>query len=131
VEFRTLPVTPDEGLPQRFAVAIGGRNYEIALYAQVKAAPEDPPEHVYDLAPLERPVAATSAPGFLVLRIDRRDAEGERTILLRKLVADPGLVHDAEELAVVLKEARIARGNLNGRGRLGTRIVIGVAARWE
>jgi hypothetical protein len=123
VDFRALPVDVDEGLPQRFTLALGERSYDVALYAQVATGGEDPPEHVYDLAP-------PAAPGFLVLRIDRRGADGPQTILLRKLVVDPTLVHEAHELAVVLREARIARGNLNGRGRLGSRVVIGVAERW-
>jgi hypothetical protein len=127
MDFRALPVDLDEGLPQRFTVAVAGRSYDVALYAQIATRPEDPPEHVYDLAPPKPPA---SAPGFVVLRIDRRGPDGPRTIFLRKLVADPTLAHDAHELAVVLREARIARGNLNGRGRLGSRLVIGVAERW-
>lgn len=127
MDFRALPLDLDEGLPQRFSVAVGGRSYDVALYAQVDTRPDDPPEYLYDLAPGPSPAGA---PGFLVLRIDRRGADGPQTILLRKLVVDPTLVHEAHELGVVLREARIARGNLNARGRLGSRVVIGVGQRW-
>jgi hypothetical protein len=127
VEFRALPLDADEGIPQRVTVSVGGRTYDVSLHAQVTTRRDDPPEHIYDLAPAPAP---GSAPGFLVLRIDRRGPDGPQTLLLRKLVVDPTLVHEAHELAVVLREARIARGNLNGRGQLGSRVVIGVAERW-
>jgi hypothetical protein len=131
MEFRALPIAADDGLPQRFTVSVSGRSYDVTAYAQIDASAEDPPERVYDLAPPERPGAPTAPPGFVVLRVDRRDSGGRTTILLRKLVVDPTLVHEAQELSIVLKEARVARGNLNGRGRLGSRLVIGVAPRWE
>ena len=33
--FRQLPVNPDDGLPQRFSVAIGARAYDIVVYANL------------------------------------------------------------------------------------------------
>jgi hypothetical protein len=59
-----------------------------------------------------------------------RAATGE-VAFLRKLVAEPGLVHEAAELAVVARTIAVARGNLNGPGRLGSEITVGVARRWE
>jgi hypothetical protein len=129
--FNQLPLDVDEGLPQRFAVGVGDRSYDITVYANVEAPFRDPPETIYEFAgtPQQQARTLVSPVGYLVLRVDRR-APDPRTILLRKLVVDPDLVHEAHELAFVVKRARVARGNLNGRGRYGSDIVIGVARRW-
>jgi hypothetical protein len=130
LEFRRLPVEPDQGLPQAFSCLIGGTSYEFALYANLDVADEDPPQTVYDLGSpsgLAQPVAP---PGYLVLRVVRQGPAGPQVVLLRKLLAEPGLVHDAGELAITLTDARVARGNLNGPGHYGTQIVMGVAQRW-
>ena len=128
--FSQLPLDVDEGLPQRFAVGVGDRSYDITVYANVVAPFRDPPETIYELAGSPQQARTLVAPvGYLVLRVDRR-APDPKTILLRKLVVDPQLIHEAHELAFVVRRARVARGNLNGRGRYGSDIVIGVARRW-
>jgi hypothetical protein len=128
--FNLLPLDVDEGLPQRFAVNIGDRSYDVTVYANVAAPFRDPPETIYELKSSPKQGRTPVAPfGYLVLRVDRQ-APDPRTILLRKVVVDPDLVHEAHELAFVVKRARIARGNLNGRGHYGSDIVIGVARRW-
>lgn len=129
LEFLRLPVDPDLGLPQRFTIAAGGDRYLVSLYANLPGAPPEPLDHVFDLAPPERRAVPESPPGFLVLRIDRL-GPAAKTILLRKIVPDRHLVHPAEELAVSVRRARLARGNLNSRGRLGSAFEIGVARRW-
>jgi hypothetical protein len=129
--FRALPFDPDQGLPQSATVTVGSRSYDVTLYANLDAEDAAPPSTIYDLSSPGSVRAPTAAPGFLVLRIDRRGAAGDETILLRKVVPDPGLIHEAGDLAVVVRRARIAKGNLNGRGRLGSELSIGVAPRWE
>ncbi|WP_037684191.1 hypothetical protein [Streptomyces griseus] len=128
--FHRLPVEPDEGLPQAFGCLIGPTAYDFGLYAELDAPDTDPPETLYDLAapaPSARPAAP---PGYLVLRAVRHGADRQRTEFLRKLVVEPQLVHTAGRLAIRLVTARVARGNLNGRGHYGSEIVIGVAQRW-
>jgi hypothetical protein len=129
LEFLKLPVDPDLGLPQRFSLAVGADHYQVTLYANLPSRHAEPLDHVHDLAPAGRIDAPQSPIGFLVLRIDRL-GPAAKTILLRKVVPDPWLVHPADELAVSVRRARIARGNLNGAGRLGSAIDIGVARRW-
>lgn len=124
-----LPVDPDQGFPQRFLVAISGASYDVQLYANVAGTvPRELPE-LLELAPPDQPTEPSAPPAFLVLTITRRTPPAE-VLLRRKVVVDPGLVHEAHELAVVVHEARIARDNLNGRARRGSRVVIGVGRRW-
>jgi|GEM_PF-5900470 len=89
----------------------------------------DPPDTVYDLAPPEPTVRPSVPPGFLVLRVARASTPS-KPLLLGKVVVDPALVQEAGELGLVVKRARVARGNLNGRGHFGTDIVIGVGLLW-
>ena len=130
LQFLTLPVVPDQGLPQAFSCDVGSQGYDFALYANVEAPLSDPPDTVYDLAtsgPSSRP---GSPRGYLVLRVSSSGGAGAAVLLLRKLVPEAGLVHHAGPLAIKCVQARVARGNLNGVGHFGSQIVIGVAQRW-
>jgi hypothetical protein len=130
LEFFRLPVDPDDGLPQALSCDVGPASYDFGLYATLAPPEDDPPDTVYDLA-WPSPTGTVPVPlGHLVLRVATADEEGAHVLLLRKLVPDPGLVHYAGPLAITLVEARVARGNLNGSGRFGSRITIGVAQRW-
>ncbi|WP_426367434.1 hypothetical protein [Streptomyces sp. E-08] len=135
--FHRLPVDPDAGLPQVFRCPVGEATYDFALYANFDGGEDDPPETLYDLAAYSRapqpndPGLRPVPPGHLVLRVEGPGPDGPRVLLLRKLVPEPDLVHEAGPLAVRLVEATVARGNLNGLGHYGSRIVIGVARRWE
>lgn len=131
LQFQRLPVAPDDGLPQAFTCTVGAGDYEFGLYANLTVPDEDPPETVYDLASAAGLARAAAPVGYVVLRVSRPGPAGAQVILLRKLVAEPGMVHFGAELAVTLTTAKIARGNLNGPGHYGTEIVIGVAQRWE
>ena len=128
--FAQLPVMADQGLPQAFSCAIGGISYNFGLYANVTAGDGDPPETLYDLASPAGLAAPADPPGYLVLRIARQGPDRPDVVFLRKLVAEPGLVHYGAELAVKVVTAVLARGNLNGTGSYGSAIVIGVAPRW-
>ncbi|MFD4370657.1 hypothetical protein [Streptomyces sp. NPDC058486] len=134
--FHRLPVEPDLGLPQAFRCPVGEFAYDFALYANFSGGEDDPPETLYDLAEWSRapqpidPGLQRVPPGHLVLRVTASGPDGPRVLFLRKLVPEPDLVHAAGPLAVKLVEATVARGNLNGSGHYGSRIVIGVARRW-
>ncbi|MFF4287535.1 hypothetical protein ACWCXK_31355 [Streptomyces sp. NPDC001739] len=130
LDFRQLPVEPDEGLPQAFTCLIGDTPYDFAVYANLDVGADDPPQTVYDLAAPVRISIPTPPPGYLVLRVMRPGPQGPQVEFLRKLVVEPQLVHRSARLAIRLLEARLARGNLNGRGHYGSRIVIGVAQLW-
>ncbi|MFH9246360.1 hypothetical protein ACH4LK_13120 [Streptomyces lydicus] len=130
LDFHQLPVDPDEGLPQAFTCPIGDMAYDFGLYANLETGDDDPPGTLYDLAAPSRIKVPARPPGYLVLRVVRLGAEGPRVEFLCKLVAEPPLVHRTERLAIRLLEAKVARGNLNGRGHYGSSIVIGVAQRW-
>jgi hypothetical protein len=121
MDFAPLPVLADQGLPQAFSCDIGDAGFEFGLYANLAVPDTDPATAMYDLAD-------PAAPGHLVLRVT--GPGGNPVHLLRKLVPEPDLVHDAGPLAVRLTAARIARGNLNGSGSFGSRITIEVARRW-
>jgi hypothetical protein len=134
--FHRLPVEPDAGLPQVFRCPVGDIAYDFALYANFDGGEDDPPETLYDLAEWSRvpqpikPELQPVPPGHLVLRVTGPGPDGPRVLFLRKLVPEPDLVHAAGPLALKLVEATVARGNLNGSGHYGSRIVIGVARRW-
>ncbi|MFD3565999.1 hypothetical protein [Streptomyces sp. NPDC058667] len=137
LRFQRLPVEPDAGLPQAFRCPVGNTPFTFALYANFHGGEQDPPETLYDLVEGSRtpcPQAASAQPrppGCLVLRVIGTGPDGPRVLFLRKLVPEPNLVHEAGPLAFRLVEATVARGNLNGSGHYGSRIVIGVARRWE
>ncbi|MEU9094430.1 hypothetical protein [Streptomyces sp. NPDC048428] len=134
--YHRLPVEPDAGLPQVFRCPVGDIAYDFALYANFDGGEDDPPETLYDLAEWSRvpqpikPELQPVPPGHLVLRVTGPGPDGPCVLFLRKLVPEPDLVHAAGPLAVKLVEATVARGNLNGSGHYGSRIVIGVAQRW-
>lgn len=128
--FLRVPFTPDDGLPQVISCSVGGTSYDFAVYASLDVPDPDPPETLYDLAWPGEPGRVGTARGHLVLRVAETGVAGPRVLLLRKLVPEAGLVHPAGPLAITLHEARIARGNLHGSGRYGSRITMGVARRW-
>jgi hypothetical protein len=123
MDFAPLPIVGDQGLPQVFNCDIGDASFDFGVYANLAVAEDDPPGTRYDLA-------SPDAPGYLVLRVVHQHETGPRVVLLRRLVAEPDLVHEAGPLAVRMTRARIARGNLNGTGNFGTQITIEVARRW-
>jgi hypothetical protein len=131
LEFFEVPFSPDDGLPQAVSCPVGPKTYEFAVYASLDVPADDPLDTIYDLSwPGTAPGRVGTPRGHLVLRVAETGAAGGRVLLLRKLVPEPGLVHPAGPLAVTLHEARIAHGNLNGAGRYGSRIRLGVARRW-
>jgi hypothetical protein len=122
--FLRLPLDPDDGFPQSFRLAFGGRSYVFGFLVSIaeEVLPSaDTPEGL---------AAAVTLPGdgaYLVMTVVREDAAGATVLLRRKVI--PGLVYRAGELALVVRTARIALGNLHGVGRHGSELVAGVALR--
>lgn len=124
--FLQLPVDADEGFPQSFRLALGGRSYVFGLLVSIaeEVLPAAGPRGPDDLDA----VLLLPGPGaYLVLTVAREDSTGSMTLLRRKVV--PGLVLKAGELDVLVRTVRIARGNLHGVGRHGSEVVAGVAVR--
>jgi hypothetical protein len=134
-----LPVDPDEGFPQMFLLAFAGATYGITWYVdiaeqQLPAARVADPSTLIDLAGDGAGGGpGTGSPagpprGILVLAVDRRDL-GTVTPLLRRRVI-PGLTYRAGQLLLVVDQAGIALGNLNGAGSYGSvlSVRVGVAA---
>jgi hypothetical protein len=122
VAFTPLPIDGDRGLPQVFPFRFEGVTYHFRLYANLTA------EEVFSGTPFfDLP---TPRGGYLVVRVEREEANGGgRTLLIvRKVV--PGLVYEAGDLLLTFPLQRLARNNLNGSGRAGSRLSGGVARRW-
>lgn len=65
----------------------------------------------------------------MVLHVEREASDGSReTIFLRKVV--PELEYEAEGIALIFPQQRVARANLNGRGDFGSQVIGGIAPRW-
>jgi hypothetical protein len=126
-EYSLLPIDNERGLPQSFPLLFGGRTYYFRLYANVAADLLD-----------EEPIflKLTDSRAFLVVRVQREDADGNRQALfLRKVV--PDLEYEAEDIMLYfesqhigVENLNIAAKNLNGQGDLGSQVVGGIASRW-
>ncbi|UQU67642.1 hypothetical protein COUCH_15790 [Couchioplanes caeruleus] len=120
--FLRLPVNPDEGFPQSFRLVFGNRSYVFGLAVHIAE------EVLPDATTPEGLAAAVTlpAPGaYLVMTVIRDDVTGGTVLLRRKVI--PGLVYRAGELALVVRSARIAIGNLHGAGAYRSEVVAGVA----
>jgi hypothetical protein len=75
-------------------------------------------------------VRALPAPeAFLVVRVDQDMPKGgSRIVFLRKVV--PSLEYEAGAIALTFRVQRVAVGNLNGEGALGSQVTGGIAPRW-
>lgn len=118
--FTDLPIDGMRGFPQEFPFLFEGRTYHFRLY--VNALRETMADKT---ATLELPAEDAA----LIVRIEKQGDAGDRTtIFLRKVV--PGLEYDAENVSVTFPDQRVAIGNLNGTGDLGTQVTGGVRSRW-
>ncbi len=122
--FLRLPVEPDEGFPQSFRLAFGGRSYVFGLLVDIAE------EVLPDAGTPDGLAAAITLPthgAYLVMTVVREDVTGGTTLLRRKMI--PGLVYRAGDLALVVRTTRIALGNLHGVGSYGSELVAGMALR--
>lgn len=119
--FLRLPISPEEGFPQAFRLALGDRVYSVTLYVNitepvVEATAED---HLFELP---------QPGGFLVMRVVREGGETPQVIFHRKVVRDH--LYDAAELRFRFGRMAVSRRNLNGIGDFGSLIEGSVAVRW-
>jgi hypothetical protein len=71
-----------------------------------------------------------SQSAFLVVQVEQDTTTGNReTIFLRKVV--PNLEYEAAAIALTFSSLEIARNNLNGQGDFGSKVIGGMARRWE
>ena len=125
--FAVLPVDATRGFPQRFEHLYGERTYRFTLYVNVAHAALSDEVRFLDLA---------ASAAFLVVRVETAGPDGAwETLLARRVV--PGLEYRAGRVVVTFPELPperrnlwVARGNLNGQGELGSRVVGGIAPLW-
>jgi hypothetical protein len=119
-EYLSLPVNADEGFPQSFRFVFGNSTYRISLYVTVlEDRPQTVDEIVYEL-PTETE--------YMVMTV-AREGPGEPQVIFRRRIV-PDHEYEADELAFLFREVKVARQNLNGVGSFGSRITGGVTARW-
>jgi|ERR1041385_702144 hypothetical protein len=117
--FSPLPIDSSRGFPQSFPLLFANRNYLFRLYVNVPAAEVEDKSEVLDLP---------SADAFLVVSVELDLPDGTRQpIFLRKVV--PGLEYEAENIALVFPQQRVAVLNLNSNGEFGSQVTGGIALR--
>jgi hypothetical protein len=80
---------------------------------------------VYNSAILDLPFPDT----FLVVQVEVQLPDTTRqTLFLRKVVTS--LEYEAENIALVFPQQRVAVSNLNGQGDFGSQVIGGIAPRW-
>lgn len=119
-EYASLPINADEGFPQSFRFVFGDSTYRISLYVTVL---EDRPPTIDEIV-YELPTEAA----YMVMTV-AREGLGEPQVIFRRRVV-PHHEYEADELAFLFRELKVARRNLNGVGAVGSRVTGGVAARW-
>ena len=118
--FADLPIDGTRGFPQEFPFLFEGRTYHFRIYINAKR------ELLADRADV---LQLPSDDAALVVRIERQDETGERAVIfLRKVV--PSLEYAVEDICVTFPAQRVAIGNLNGSGALGTQVAGGMRSRW-
>jgi len=132
-EYSPLPIDNAAGLPQSFTVLFDGRTYRFSLYVDIGAFLLEQQTGILDLPISERDPSGLAGrnfeEGFLVVQGEVEGADGTReTIFLRKVV--PDLEYEAENIALIFPQQRVARKNLNGQGNLGSQVTGGIARRW-
>ena len=117
--FSPLPIDSSRGFPQSFPLLFANRNYLFRLYVNVPANQVEEKSEVLDLP---------SADAFLVVSVELDLPDGTRQpIFLRKVV--PGLEYEAENIALVFPQQRVAVLNLNSNGEFGSQVTGGIALR--
>lgn len=118
--FTPLPINEEQGFPQSFPLVFAGGTYHFKLYANVAAR-----------LLVDRPqfIDVPAEEAFLVLSVERELTDATRELVFRRKIV-PELEYEAENIALLFREQRIARDNLNGSGAHGTHVVGGIARRW-
>lgn len=114
-----LPVAADDGFPQAFRMTMGRGSYVVGLSVTV----------LDDALPAAGlPLRLPRPDAYMVLVVTREGPGPAEVIFRRKLVLDHE--YGAAELAFIARELVVDPRNLNAAGAFGSRITVGVAARW-
>ena len=118
--YTQLPIDGSRGFPQSFPLVFAGRNYRFRLYVNAPASLVKDKTLVLDLP----------SPGaFLVVQVELDLPTGTRQpIFLRKVV--PSLEYEAENIALIFPQQKVAVQNLNGQGSFGSQVTGGITLRW-
>jgi hypothetical protein len=119
--FEPLPIDPDRGVPQELVHRFDGATYRLRLHANLSAEELAEGHDFYDLP--------TASGGHLVVRVEREEPGGARTLLFQRKVV-PGLAYEAGPVLLTFPDQRLARANVNGRGPAGSHLSGGIARRW-
>jgi hypothetical protein len=119
LEYLQLPVDADEGFPQAFRLALAGTTYTVALAVTVVDE---------GLLAAGQPLRLPQPGAYVVMTVTREGPGPAEVVFRSKLV--PGLEYEAAELGLVVRETVVHPRNLNAAGAHGSRVVVGVAARW-
>lgn len=114
-----LPAVADDGFPQAFRMTVGRGSYVVGLSVAVL---DD------ELPAVGLPLRLPRPGAFMVMVVTREGPGPAEVIFRRKLVLD--LEYGAAELAFVARELVVDPRNLNAAGAFGSRVSVGVAARW-
>ncbi len=118
--YTPLPFDNTLGVPQAFPFRFNGQLYQFRIYADIDSDLLTGSATTFTLP-------ASNA--FLVVQVDREDANGVRTtIFLRKVV--PELEYEADTIALTFPQQTLAKASINQQGDFGTDIEGGIAARW-
>jgi hypothetical protein len=152
VTLGSVPILPEEGFPQSFLMSVGVKLYRLTFSVSfltfepfTPLPPEPDPQPAGELLPAPVPpgervtVPAPISLGqgllyplpqqdlYLVLKVEREDLpEDQRVLGITRPVL--GLPIQFGDLAMTFTEIDIARGNLQGQGRFGSRVVAEVGA---
>lgn len=120
LHYKKVPINESAGFPQSFRLSMNDVIYRINLYINIPEKILGSSDEVFDL--LE------TGSRFMVMQVVREGSGDLKTLFHRKLVKNIELY--AAELSFKFREIQIARGNLNGIGDFGSKVVAGVALRW-
>jgi hypothetical protein len=116
-----LPIDSTKGYPQTFSWPFEGQTYYFRLYVNISS-------HLLEQVLPNQMLPSQSA--FLVVQVEQDTTTGNReTIFLRKVV--PNLEYEAAAIALTFSSLDIARTHLNGQGDFGSKVIGGMAKRWE
>jgi hypothetical protein len=118
--YTQLPIDGGRGFPQSFPLVFEGRTYQFRIYVNVATSVVTDKKAVLDLP---------SPEAFLVVQVEVELPDATRQpIFLRKVVTD--LEYEAENIALIFPQQRVAVNNLNGQGDFGSQVVGGITRRW-
>jgi hypothetical protein len=153
VKLGAVPILPEEGFPQSFLMSVADNLYRLTFsvsFLTLEPFTPLPPEP--DLLPAAELLPAPAPPGlpgervtvptpvsrgagllypmpqpdlYLVVKVEREDLPADRVVGITRAV--PGLPLRFGDLELTFTDIDIARGNLQGPGHFGSRVVAEVS----